>query len=81
LRDAEIGNVNNVWVSPGSVCFTSKPRHELIVSGELRLDHFDRHGTLRPEMRGAIHRPHASLSEELLELVLVIECVHSGANL
>ena len=38
--------------------------------------HFDRHGTLGAEMRGAIDRTHASLSEELFDLILVIECVH-----
>jgi hypothetical protein len=77
LRDPEIGNVNNIRVSqaPGGFCLTAKPRDKLIVSRELWLDHFDRHGTLRPEMRGPIDRSHASLSEELLELVLVIECV------
>jgi hypothetical protein len=77
LRDPEIGNVNNIRVSkaPGGFCLTAKPRDELIVSRELWLDHFDRHGSLRPEMRGPIDRSHASLSEELLELVLVIECV------
>ena len=80
LRNAEICNVNNIRVSqpPRSLCLTPKPRHKLIVSRQLRLDHLDRHGPLRPEMRRPIHRPHPSLPEELLKLILVIEWIHAS---
>lgn len=40
------------------------------------MDPLDRDGTLRAEMGGAIDRTHASLSEELFDLVLVVEYVH-----
>ena len=42
------------------------------------MDQFERDGTLRAEMRGAIDRPHPALSEELFDLVLVIEYVHAS---
>ena len=75
LCEPEFGNVNDVWMSQATrgFCFTAKPRGKLIVSGELWTDHFDRHGTLGAEVHGAVDRAHASLSEELFDLVLVIE--------
>ena len=78
VRDTEVSDVNNVWMSQ-SACrfrFTSKPRDKLIVRRELRMDNFERHGTFRAEMRSAIDRAHSSLSEELFDLIFVIERVH-----
>jgi len=56
--------------------FTSKACDKLIVRRELRMDDFDRDGPFCAEMRGAIDGAHSSLSEELFDLVFVIECVH-----
>ena len=40
------------------------------------MDDFNRHGPFRAEMRSTIDRAHASFSEELFDLIFVIECVH-----
>ena len=42
------------------------------------MDYFDRYGALCAEVRGAIDGAHSALSEELFDLVLVIENVHVG---
>jgi hypothetical protein len=78
LCDTEVGDVNEVWVSQpaGRLRFTSKARHELIVSGELRMDNFDRHSPFRAEMRRAINLARSTFSEELFDLVFVIDDVH-----
>ena len=44
----------------------------------MRVDQFERDGTLRSEVRGAIDRTHPALSEELVDLVLVIEYIHAS---
>src|ERR1044072_3965994 len=77
VRDTEVSHVNNVWMSQ-SACgfrFTSKPRDKLIVRRELRMNNFNRHGAFRAEMRGAIDRAHSSFTEELFDLIFVIERV------
>jgi len=40
------------------------------------MDDFDRDRTFRAEMRGAIDLAHSTFSEELFDLVFVIEYVH-----
>lgn len=42
------------------------------------MDHFERHGAPCAQMRGAIDGTHAALSEELFDLVFVIQYVHVG---
>jgi len=78
VRDAEVSDVNNVWMSQSacSFSFTSKARDKLIVRRELRMNDFNRHGAFRAEMRSAIDGAHSSFTEELFDLVFVIECVH-----
>lgn len=79
MRDAEVSYVNNVWMSQSACGFrlTPKPRDKLIVRRELRMNDFNRHGALRAEMRCAIDGAHSSFSEELFDLIFVIECVHA----
>src|SRR5262249_17813485 len=71
LRNAEVSDVNDVWVSQPACRFrfTSKPRDKLIVSGELRMDDFNRDGPFRAEMRRTIDLAHSSFSEELFDLI------------
>src|ERR1044072_8022170 len=77
VRDAEVNYVNSVWMSQ-SACsfrFTSKPRDKLIVRRELRMNDFNRDGAFRAEMRSAIDGAHSSFTEELFDLIFVIERV------
>jgi hypothetical protein len=62
VRDAEVSDVNNIRMpqSACGFCFTSKARHKLIVSGELRMNDFDRYGPFCTEMRSAIDGAHSS---------------------
>jgi len=53
--------------------FTSKARNKLIVSRKLWMDHFDGDSASGAEVCGAIDGAHSSLSEELLDLVFVVE--------
>ena len=45
------------------------------------MDDFDRDGPFRAEMRGAIDGAHSSFSEELFDLIFVIESVHESKKL
>jgi hypothetical protein len=77
--DAEVSYVNNVWMSQsaGGFRFTSKARDKLIVRRELRVNDFNRDSAFRAEMRRAIDGAHSTFSEELFDLIFVIECVHA----
>ena len=56
--------------------FTSKARYELLVSGELRLNNLDGYGPPGPKVCCAIDSAHSSLSEELLDLIFIVEYFH-----
>ena len=80
-----VTNTFNNWYSADGpdieelnpTCFGDQSsRHKLIVSRELWMDDFDRHGPFCTEMRSSIDRAHASFSEELFDPIFVIECVH-----
>ena len=45
------------------------------------MNDFDRDRPLRPEMRGAIDLAHTAFTEELIDLVFVIQYVHDLQNI